>query len=157
MSGRPDMGGDSLERVLDRCREQGMRRTRALEGILAILIRSGTPLTYQSLADAMKALCDRATVYRLLVRLEEKGLVRRLGFHQRSSHYALRFPDRHDDYLICTECGSIGTLDLGCPVEAMELEVSRRSGYRKLYHELEFFGVCPSCSAAPPIASSNSI
>lgn len=135
----------ALERALERCREKGMRRTRALEHILENLIGAETPLTFQELAALMGEQCDRATVYRLLVRLEEKGVIRRLGFHQRSSHYTMRFPDQHDDYLICTECGSIDTLDLGCPVEAMEKEVSQRSGYRRLYHELEFFGVCPGC------------
>lgn len=138
---------ETLDGVMDHCRAQGMRRTRALERLLQILIGSGTPLTFQELANTMGEQCDRATVYRLLVRLEEKGIIRRLGFHQRSSHYAMRFPDQHDDYLICTECGSIGTLDLGCPVEAMEQEVSQRFGFRRLYHELEFFGVCPACSS----------
>lgn len=146
MRGKAKADAEVLDRALDRCRDQGLRRTRALERILEVLIGSNTPLTFQSMAHTMAKQCDRATVYRLLVRLEEKGVIRRLGFHQRSSHFTMRFPDRHDDYLICTECGSIDKLDLGCPVEAMEEEVSERFGYLRLYHELEFFGVCPACS-----------
>jgi len=146
MSGRGDKGEDVLAAALLRCRDSGLRRTKSLASLLRILIATEQPLTFQALAQAMEDQCDRATVYRLLVRLEEKGLIRRLGFHQRSSHYTMRYPDQHDDYLICTECGSIDTLDVGCPVEAMEREVSQRSGFRQVYHELEFFGVCPSCS-----------
>ena len=94
---------------------------------------------------ALKDGCDKATVYRLLTRLETHGIIRRLGLHNRSAYYSMLFPGHHDDYLICTECGAIEKLDLACPVEKLEAQISRESGFRKLYHELEFFGVCPAC------------
>jgi Fe2+ or Zn2+ uptake regulation protein len=33
-------------------------------------------------------------------------------------------------------------------VEKIEKRIVTRSGYRPLYHELDFFGVCPACQAA---------
>ena len=105
------------------------------------------PLSLAQLAECDRlAGCDRATVYRLLVRLESNGIVRRLGLHERSAFFTLLLPGEHRDYLICTECGTIDTIDIACPVEALEKEVQRKSGFRGLYHELEFFGVCPSCA-----------
>lgn len=137
-----------LTRAVQQCRDLGLRRTKALVEVLRVLIQSATPLTLSDLVGALGDLCDKATVYRLLIRLEEKGLLRRLGLHERSAYFTMRYPDRHDDYLICTGCGSIDALDISCPVEQLEKEISEKSGFRRLYHELEFFGVCPACEAS---------
>ncbi|MCE9519595.1 MAG: transcriptional repressor [Verrucomicrobia bacterium] len=136
-----------LDDVLLRCRNAGLRRTRALEAVLQSLVSSNKPLTLAHVAESpeLKNSCDKATVYRLLTRLEHHGIIRRLGLHDRSAYYSMIFPGHHDDYLICTECGVIEKLDLACPVEKLEAQISRESGFRKLYHELEFFGVCPAC------------
>lgn len=136
-----------LRETIARCRAAGLRRTWALEELLNQLIHAKRPLTLADLADAapLKDKCDRATVFRLLVRLEKQGILRRLGLHDRSAYYTLNVPGQHSDYLICTECGAIERLDIACPVEALEAQISKQSGFQKLYHELEFFGVCPSC------------
>lgn len=136
-----------LKETIARCRSAGLRRTWALEELLTLLITSPRPLTLADLAEApsLKDRCDRATVFRLLVRLEKQGILRRLGLHDRSTYYTMNFPGRHSDYLICTECGVIEKLDLACPVEALEAKIATQSGFKKLYHELEFFGVCPQC------------
>jgi Fur family ferric uptake transcriptional regulator len=34
---------------------------------------------------------------------------------------------------------------MACPVEKLEREVGRRTGFREVYHELQFYGVCPQC------------
>lgn len=136
-----------IDDTLLRCRSAGLRRTRALEAVLQRLMSATRPLTLADIAGspALKTGCDKATVYRLLMRLESHGIIRRLGLHNRSAYYSMIFPGHHDDYLICTECGAIEKLDLACPVEKLEAQISRESGFRKLYHELEFFGVCPAC------------
>ncbi len=90
--------------------------------------------------------CDKATVFRLLQRLTEKGIVRRLGLHERAAYFTLLLPGRHQDYLICTECGLIEAVKAPCPVHELEEEIRRKTGFRNLYHELEFFGTCPACS-----------
>lgn len=136
-----------VQEAVARCRALGLRRTAALEDLLKILIESTRPMTLGELADSkpLKNRCDRATVFRLLVRLEKHGILRRLGLHDRSAYYTVNLPDEHHDYLICTECGVIEQLDIACPVEKLEAQIAEDSGFRKLYHELEFFGVCPKC------------
>ena len=137
-----------LKATISRCRDAGLRRTGALEDLLKCLIASERPLTLADLAEAalLKDRCDKATVFRLLVRLEKHGILRRLGLHDRSTYYTMNFPGKHSDYLICTQCGTIESLDIACPVEALESQISQQSGFKKLYHELEFFGVCPACA-----------
>jgi Fe2+ or Zn2+ uptake regulation protein len=132
--------------AVERCRTAGLRRTKALEEILRALVGAPKPVTLNDLAMVLGDRCDKATVYRLLIRLEENSIIRRLGFHDRSAHYTMRYPDRHDDYLICTGCGSVESLDISCPVEVLEREISTASGFTNLYHELQFYGVCPGCT-----------
>ncbi len=68
---------------------------------------------------------------------------------ERGDVVVFKYPGEHHDYLICGDCGTIEKLEMSCPVEALEEEVARRSGYRRIYHELEFFGTCPSCQREP--------
>ena len=136
-----------LQETIARCRAAGLRRTWALEELLKQLIQSHRPLTLADIAEAkaLKNRCDKATVFRLLVRLEKRGILRRLGLHDRSTYYTMNLPGEHSDYLICTQCGVIKVVDIACPVEKLEAQIARESGFKKLYHELEFFGVCPKC------------
>jgi len=133
--------------MIARCRDAGLRRTKALEELIATLLESDRPMTLAELAGSERLVsqCDKATVFRLLQRLADKGLVRRLGLHERAAYFTLLIPGRHQDYLICTECGSIAPVQAPCPVHELEEEIRRKTGFRNLYHELEFFGVCPKC------------
>ena len=136
-----------LTSLLGRCRAAGLRRTRALEELLATLSENDRPMTLADLAGSERLVnqCDKATVFRLLQKLTDKGVVRRLGLHERAAYFALLIPGSHRDYLICTECGSISPVQAPCPVHQLEEEIREKTGYQKLYHELEFFGICPTC------------
>lgn len=133
--------------TIDRCRKAGLRRTKALEELLSTLIEGGRPMTLAELAASKRltAQCDKATVFRLLQRLADHGIVRRLGLHERAAYFTLLVPGKHSDYLICTSCGSIDAIQAPCPVHHLEDEIREKTGFRNLYHELEFFGVCPKC------------
>ncbi len=139
---------DLLEDLILRCREVKLRRTRALEGLLTTLIEKKRPMTLAELAESprLAKTCDQATVYRLLQRLAGHGILRRLGLHERAAYFTLLIPGEHSDYLICTDCGSIEPIAAPCPVHELEAEIREKSGFRGLYHELEFFGICPSCA-----------
>jgi Fe2+ or Zn2+ uptake regulation protein len=103
-------------------------------------------LSELSHSERLSDQCDKATVFRLLQRLAAIGIIRRLGLHERAAYFTLLIPGRHQDYLICTECGSIQPIQAPCPVHQLEREISEKTGYKNLYHELEFFGVCPACA-----------
>lgn len=134
--------------MIGRAKEAGLRRTNALENILAILVTSHQPLSLADIAESpeLTSGADKATVYRVLIKLQELGFIRRLGLHDRSTYYTLVHKGHHDDYLICTQCGRMQSLDLACPVEALEKEIEKQSGFRHLHHELEFYGLCPQCA-----------
>lgn len=139
----------ALTSIISHCRAEGLRRTKALEELLSTLLESDRPMTLAELAESprLSNQCDKATVFRLLQRLADKGILRRLGLHERAAYFALLLPNQHRDYLICTECGSIEPIDAPCPVHELEKEIQFTTGYKNLYHELEFFGTCPKCSS----------
>ena len=139
---------DTLDYFLTQCRELGLRRTKSLTALLQTLLERSSPMTLADLSESprLKSLCDKVTVYRMLQRLGNKGIIRRLGLHERSAYFTLLIPGTHKDYLICTECNHIEPIQAPCPVHALEREIAEKSGYQKLYHELEFFGICPNCS-----------
>ena len=138
----------SSEDTLARCREAGLRRTKALEELIQTLLDAKGPVTLVELAESprLTSLCDKATLYRLLHRLTDKGIVRRLGLHERAAYFTMIIPGDHRDYLICTQCGSIASIDAPCPVHKLEEEIRTTTCFQGLYHELEFFGICPKCA-----------
>jgi len=137
-----------IQETIDRCRAVGLRRTKALEELIRTLLESDRPMTLAELAasERLSDQCDKATVFRLLQRLASHGIVRRLGLHERAAYFTLLVPGKHSDYLICTGCGSIESIKAPCPVHQLEDEIREKTGFRNLYHELEFFGVCPKCA-----------
>lgn len=138
---------DILAQTIARCRDLGLRRTKALEELIATLLEGDRPMTLSELASSkrLKDQCDKATVYRLLQRLTDHGIIRRLGLHERAAYFTLLQPGKHSDYLICTDCGKIEAVKAPCPVHDLENEIREKTGFKNLYHELEFFGTCPAC------------
>ena len=134
--------------VAERLRSRGLRRTRALDLLIREMASREKPVTIADLtaAESLREQCDPATIYRLLMKLEEHGMVRRLGLHDRAAYFILVVPGRHHDYLVCTGCGKIEAIKAPCPVHELEEEIREKTGYRGLYHELEFFGTCPKCA-----------
>jgi len=142
------MQENTVIQAIARCRDLGLRRTKALEELLATLVEAGRPMTLSELSASPRLTdqCDKATVYRLLQRLTDHGILRRLGLHERAAYFTLLQPGKHSDYLICTGCGKIESVKAPCPVHELEDEIREKTGYRGLYHELEFFGICPMCA-----------
>jgi len=138
----------SAQSIITGLQKSGLRKTKALEELVRTLLDCDRPMTLAELAGSagLVDLCDKATVFRLLQRLADRGVVRRLGLHERAAYFTLIEPGRHSDYLICTSCGNIEAVQAACPVHQLEEEIRQKTGYQDLYHELEFFGVCPACA-----------
>lgn len=135
--------------LLAACRSAGLRRTHLLRRVLDVLQSKAAPVSIRELqaAKGVQGVCDPATLYRLLQRLEEKSIVRRIGLHERAAHFTLR-RGHHHDYVVCRQCGDVALLDMDCPAEKLEQAVGRRTGFTDVDHELQFYGVCPKCSKA---------
>ena len=84
-----------------------------------------------------------ATVYRNLEWLCLQGLVQKIEVGGRQKrfdgnaklHYHIR----------CMGCGRVDDVDMS-PIETLDHELSKKSGYTVMGHHLEFWGKCPACS-----------
>jgi len=136
-----------MQKLLTYCKEHGLRSTIALRTILSVLSKSSLPLSLQELEvdEEVREVCDRATIFRTLQRLESIGLLRRLNFSHSGAKFSLGIGGEHKEYLICRNCGDVRVLEVSCPVHQLEKELSKDLGYAEMTHELTFYGQCKQC------------
>jgi Fur family ferric uptake transcriptional regulator len=127
-----------------------MRITKSLRMIVEVLLEATEPQSLAGLEShsLLKGLCDPATIYRTLQRLESAGLLRKLRYSEQAAKFTFDTGKNHKEYLICTECGDVKTLSSVCPVKALEQKISDELGYGELHHELTFYGKCKHCLVA---------
>ena len=141
---RPNAEMSGLARQL---RGKSRKMTRARQAVLEILRKQDHPLSIKEIFRALPAgHCDLATVYRLLNLLENLGIVKRFDFGEGAARFELvpEGEDGHHHHLVCTQCSDVVELDECFPVE-LEKNIATRSGYARVTHKLEFFGLCPRC------------
>lgn len=138
----------SVDAILARLREEGMRVTESRRHILEVLFEANNPLSLQDIQDAARAKGDRvdyATVFRMMTVLEQLHLVRKVNLQRSCSYFELQDPSKHYDHIVCTDCGKVVLLDVPCPLGQTEKVIADRYGFGNLTHSLEFFGQCPDC------------
>lgn len=142
----------SADGILALLRSQGLRITRSRRGIVLALFQASRPsslIEIQAQALAVGGvLPDYATVFRMMILLESLKIVHKVNLRRSCSYYELTDPSKHHDHLVCTQCGKVVTLDIGCPVEEAERRIEKDYGFSGLHHSLEFFGWCPDCTPA---------
>lgn len=89
-----------------------------------------------------KAKIDRATVFRTINFLLEKGQIKKIEFGDGKA----RFEEAgdHHHHLVCENCGTIEKIS-NCIASFLEKEVERKNKFLIKRHSLEFFGLCANC------------
>lgn len=121
------------------------RMTRQRKTILDIFKRSGKPLTAEDIAahcaDRQSGLA-LSTIYRNLEKLTCLGLVQKNLYPDGIARYELL--GQHHHYLICTGCNRVQTIE-SCPLQQLEAGIASSTGYEITGHQMNLFGLCPSC------------
>lgn len=87
----------------------------------------------------------RATVYRTLKLLLDRGLVCKVVMSDGSVFYRMSH-SMHHHHLVCVSCGA--TEDIGrCGVEDVLASVQQVTDYEVVGHRIEVYGFCPRCRA----------
>lgn len=124
----------------------GLKNTESRKLILEYLEQAKEPMT----ADAIfvhireKHELNFSTVYRTLSILAEKNIILKNIGGDGISYYQIN-DDKHNHYLICSKCRKRIAID-GCPLEEMETNLEKKTGFNIKSHNLEFIGECPECS-----------
>ena len=125
-------------------KQHNLKCTKRRKMILEILDQSKHSMTAE---EVYRLTCQQepvslSTVYRALSALAEKGIVIQTN-HDGTMYYQYN-NHQHVHYLRCISCQEIVPLE-GCPLEWLEQEWGKKTGYDILGHQLELTGLCPAC------------
>ena len=131
-------------------RARGVRLTAPRRAILDAAVRMKGHFTAEELLERMRSQdlpASKATLYRTLTLLVEKGLLEPREFERGSLRYEVAAgADHHHDHMICTACGTVHEF-VEPEIERLQEEAARRFGFRMLGHSHRIFGLCARCVA----------
>ena len=124
-----------------------MRRdTKQREAVLRILRNTRSHPTADQIYDEVRKdipNISKGTVYRNLEVLQEDGIITELQINGTQSRYEVK-QDNHYHFR-CERCGRV--FDLDEPVDKeLDERVAKNSGFKVLYHQTEFRGLCRDCT-----------
>jgi Fe2+ or Zn2+ uptake regulation protein len=133
--------------ALDQLKHAQVRLTPVREKVLGFLARQTVPVTLHdiSMSEDLVGQFDDATVYRTLVLLVELEVARQLQFHGRSACFVMNVPGECFSFLVCRCCGAITRIPHGEQLHSLEQQIEKLHDYKGITHELELYGVCPTC------------
>jgi Fur family ferric uptake transcriptional regulator len=124
-----------------------LRRTPQRTAVLQTLVNATKPLTQDQLADRLgQKAPNKVTIYRILEKLLNAGLVHKAFLRQRTWHYELAHnctDTQCHPHFTCTYCG-----DTHCMTEVtMPMARSPHNGFVFHRQRIQLEGLCPRCSS----------
>lgn len=123
----------------------GLKNTKARQGVIQTLQKEQRPLDVPEIIfflSRMKVKADQATVYRIMEKFTQNGIVKRLEFNEGKYRYELMGEEHH--HLICENCGTIEDFS-DCNLVPLENEIRKKKNFTVSRHALEFYGICKKC------------
>ena len=130
-------------------RKNGLKNTRQRLAILGIMGGQQMPLSAEDVYIELQKLgvaANLSTVYRTLVAMLAKGLVREVGVASDSRILYELNRTEHRHYLVCLRCKKVMPFDM-CPVKDFERALAQQTHYTIAGHRLDIYGYCPECQA----------
>jgi Fur family transcriptional regulator, ferric uptake regulator len=123
------------------------RNTIARTRILALLGQAEMALSHHQVQEQLNGLCNRVTIYRVLDRLEEEGLIHKTsGLNGEAKYAACQRCDHqegkhqhHHLHFNCTVCQKTYCLETTVP------QITLPQGYSLDNLNLVATGTCPTC------------
>lgn len=144
--GGPAEANKRMDKMLAKLKSRSLRITPQRLAVLRILSASEDHPSAEHIYERVKVefpTTSLATIYKTIALLKELDEVLELGFPDGSNRYDGKKPFSHP-HVICTKCKKIMDPEL-VSLDELRDEISRRTGYRILYHRLDFFGLCHEC------------
>jgi Fur family ferric uptake transcriptional regulator len=128
--------------------QAGHKHGRARNAMIDLLAGQECALTALEIEDRLRGeeqRIGRASIYRILELLAERGLINRLELGDGSARYELVDPGgEHHHHLVCDSCGRLVPFD-DPDLERSIDRLSRRLGFRMHDHEVVLHGDCTTC------------
>lgn len=84
------------------------------------------------------------TIYRVLTRFEQAGLVRRHNFEGGYAVFEINQGEHHD-HLVCIKCNRVEEF-VDADIEERQEIVAKKAGFEMTDHSLTIYGVCEKCA-----------
>ncbi|QIL90300.1 Fur family transcriptional regulator [Microbulbifer harenosus] len=151
------MKASQLKRTLgaaeQSCRTSGARLTEKRKNVLAILLRSKTPLSAYEIAEQYGRDYGESipamSVYRMLDFLAEENLAHKLNSENKylaCAHIACDHSHQTPQFLICSRCNKVREIGIKPEVIAALRETVEGAGYRLQTSQLELDCLCDDCA-----------
>ena len=127
-------------------RENGCKVTEALEVLVHVFVHSEYPLSAEQAwetARQSRPETGRATVYRVVEKLEGLGLLRRVHGYKGCSHFIPVLPEAVMLF-ICLQCQQVAYLDRQ-PFNELVAATEQSSGHHIAESRIQLFGTCTTC------------
>ncbi|MSR22598.1 MAG: transcriptional repressor [Gemmatimonadetes bacterium] len=131
-------------------REHGLPVTPQRQAVAEVVFSSTEHLSVDDIERKLREGGERigkATIYRTLDLLVRSKLVAERDFNEgfkRYEHRLSRQPEH--EHLICQRCGGV-TEFKSEEIQAIQVHIAGRFGFRPTRHKLEIYGLCASCIA----------
>ena len=142
---------DAAERLRAFLRARGLRMTGEREVLVRAALGRRRHFTLEELVEEVvqrDTRASRATVYRGLPILIEAGILQPVLVSDEPRRFELAFGRRHHDHLLCRRCGRIVEFRSSA-IEALQLSIAGRHGFRLTSHVHELVGDCSACRRRP--------
>ena len=141
------MTATEQDRVYDQIRDAGGRITVTTRTVVAILLDAERHLTADDIIDAAERRSPGiapSTVYRILQRLDDLGIVEHVHSGHGPAFYHLR--ERGHAHLVCSQCGDI--IDIpDRMLDSLGQTIRRRYRFTIETRHTALSGLCESCAA----------
>ena len=138
--------GDKIFAAFDEMSQRNTRPRRLIAERLVELARQGNDFTTDDLWQELRSLeptIGRATVFRSIEKLVDKGLLNRIEFADGSHHYRV-CGDSHHHHLTCIQCHRVVEVNLCLPEEQLDA-IGIQTNFEIEGHALSLFGRCSTC------------
>lgn len=120
------------------------RNTTAKKQIQELLILSSEALSHSDIQVSLEGLCDRVTIYRVLERLLEEGLIHKIvnldGVVKYAACHTCKEKHNHNHmHFSCQNCKSLTCLDDVEPIYKLP------KNYKAIETNFTISGLCPKC------------
>ncbi|MCT4642957.1 MAG: transcriptional repressor [Bacteriovoracaceae bacterium] len=142
-----------LTQIEKALKENSLRVTKTRLSVADVLLENknkylSSQEIYKIILKKKDSSCDYVSVYRILTKFVEIGIVRKSEFYNEASRYTLNEllsgQSKHEHYFKCNKCYTIEPFS-DCFIHQKEKELTSL-GYSHLNHHLEITGLCPRCS-----------
>ncbi len=140
-----------MEELIKITKSKGVKATPALLSILELFNNNKFPLNAEFIINninsnkkVLKGI-NETTVYRILDKLEDKDILRRVDLRKDSFYFELTY--KHHHHIICLKCNTVEDFENKEVEKSIKKIVEKSSKFRKINeHSFELFGICRKCN-----------